>query len=315
LIAPLSLSIDVVLDRFVAVNRADRSVTLSGNAQLKATANELALSGKIVVDRGRVDISRLDAPALSSDVVVIRKTQNVAVPTSRSTAINLNLVINLGDDFQLRGRGLETFLRGDITLTSPQGQLSATGTIRTRGGTYRAYAQRLVIDRGQITFSGPIDRPRLDILAIKPNFGDEVGVAITGSVQQPRVKLYSNPARSETDTLALLMLGRNFDELGRDDTALVQQAALALLSGEDGSIAQRFGLDNLSLRQGTGETKQTIVTVGKQISERLYVGYEQGVSSALGTIELIYRISPRFTLRAQAGADTALDGIFTIRWR
>ena len=157
-----------------------------------------------------------------------------------------------------------------------------------------------------MTFAGPIDRPRLDILALKPNFGDEVGVSITGSVQQPRIKLYSNPVRSETDTLALLMLGRNFDELGRDDTALVQQAALALLSGEDGGIALKFGLDNLSLRQGSGETKQTIVTVGKQLSERLYVGYEQGVASTLGTIELIYRI--------RHGSRCARRRVRTRRW-
>jgi len=315
LAAPFAITANVTMERFAAINRADRSVSLSGDAILSVTAKEVALTGKITVDRGRIDITRLDTPKLSDDVVVIRKSQPPATPTQRSAPPNLNLVVDLGNDFQLRGRGLETFLRGQLTFTSPQGMLNATGNIRTQGGTYRAYAQRLLIDRGVVSFAGPIDRPRLDILALKPNFGDEVGVSITGSVQQPRIKLYSNPVRSETDTLALLMLGRNFDELGRDDTALVQQAALALLSGEDGGIAQKFGLDNLSLRQGSGETKQTIVTVGKQLSERLYVGYEQGVASTLGTIELIYRISPRFTLRAQAGADTALDGIFTLRWR
>ena len=315
LAAPFAITATVSMQRFAAINRADRSVSLSGDALLSVTAREVALTGKITVDRGRIDITRLDTPKLSDDVVVIRKSKPPAAPAARSAPPSLNLVVDLGDDFQLRGRGLETFLRGQLTFTSPQGVLNATGNIRTRGGTYRAYAQRLLIDRGVVTFAGPIDRPRLDILALKPNFGDEVGVSITGSVQHPRIKLYSNPVRSETDTLALLMLGRNFDELGRDDTALVQQAALALLSGEDGGIAQKFGLDNLSLRQGSGETKQTIVTVGKQLSERLYVGYEQGVASTLGTIELIYRISPRFTLRAQAGADTALDGIFTLRWR
>ena len=39
------------------------------------------------------------------------------------------------------------------------------------------------------------------------------------------------------------------------------------------------------------------------------------MASTLGTVELIYRLSPRLTLRAQAGQDTAIDGIFTLRWK
>ena len=317
LTSPLRLNARATLDRFAAVRRADRSFVLSGQLDLDATPQSVAIAGEVRVDRGRIDISRLDAPRLSDDVIVVRRSAPPAERGPRVAGPRLDLRVRLGNDVVLYGQGLETRLEGELRLTGSGGDLAARGAIRTGGGSYRAYGQWLTIERGIVSFDGPIERPQLDILALKPNFGDQVGVAISGSTQAPRVRLYSNPPRSDTDALALLMLGNPFDELGRDETALVQQAALALLAGEDGNVARKFGLDTLSLRQdaSAGGVRQTIVSVGKQLSERLYVGYEQGMASTLGTVELIYRLSPRLTLRAQAGQDTAIDGIFTLRWK
>ena len=56
-----------------------------------------------------------------------------------------------------------------------------------------------------------------------------------------------------------------------------------------------------------------MVTIGKQISQRWYLGYERGVNATTGTWQLIYRIAQRFTLRAQSGVDSAIDVIWT--WR
>ena len=80
-----------------------------------------------------------------------------------------------------------------------------------------------------------------------------------------------------------------------------------------------FRSDTLSVRQASGgsnTTKDVVITVGKQISDKVYVGYEQGLAGGVGTVQLIYRISQRITLRAQAGKeDSSLDAILTFRWR
>ena len=57
-------------------------------------------------------------------------------------------------------------------------------------------------------------------------------VVLGGTAQNPRVKLYADPDMPDTDKLSWLVLGRAPDQLGRTDTALLQRAALALLSGE-----------------------------------------------------------------------------------
>jgi translocation and assembly module TamB len=112
-------------------------------------------------------------------------------------------------------------------------------------------------------------------------------------------------------------LGRAPDGLGRADTALLQRAALALLAGEGeaptDTLLRNLGIDELSLRQGDGEARDTVISLGKQLSRRWYVGYERSVNATAGTWQLIYRIAQRFTLRAQSGRENSLDLIWVLR--
>ena len=310
-------------DKFAVLTRVDRRVDVSGQVSLSLAAKQVLINGKLAVDRGLIDITQLGAPTLSDDVVVIRKSDaQRAVVASTAPKVMMNVVVDLGADLRLIGRGIETRLAGDLALTTPGGVLTAVGNIRAEDGRYEAYGQKLAIERSTVRFVGPLNNPVLDILALRPNrdSDDRVGVSITGTALQPRIKLYAVPERSDTDKLAMLVLGRNFDELGRDETALIQTAAIALLSGErGGSFSSKLGLDTLSVRQASGgssTTKDVVITVGKQISDKVYVGYEQGLAGGVGTVQLIYRISQRITLRAQAGKeDSSLDAILTFRWR
>ena len=204
-------------------------------------------------------------------------------------------------------------------MTSPANRLAVDGSVYTVDGTYAAYGQKLTIDRGQLVFTGAVENPRLDIEATRPNLDIRVGVAVSGTALYPRVRLFSEPDLSEMDKLSWLVLGRASTGVGTADTALLQHAALALLSGENSGagpgFTQRLGLDELSLSRGEGDVKDTIVSLGKQISSRWYVGYERGLNATAGSWQLIYRIAQRFTLRAQSGADNSVDVIWTWRWQ
>jgi translocation and assembly module TamB len=219
----------------------------------------------------------------------------------------------------VRGRGLDTTLRGQVRLSTPGGRLAVNGTVSTQGGNYAAYGQKLDIERGNIIFSGSADNPRLDVLALRPNIDNRVGVSITGNLLTLRIKLFSEPDLSDTDKLAWLVMGRAPDSLGRNDTAMLQRAAVALLSGEGeaptDALLKNLGITDLSLRQGDTDVRETVISLGKQINRRLYVGYERGVNATTGTWQLIYRIAQRFTLRAQGGLDNSLDVIWTWRFQ
>lgn len=313
-------------ERFQVLGRVDRRIVASGQAQLVLDRENLALDGRFAIDEGLFDFSRSDAPRLSDDVVVVRGKQadaeaaavaNGTPPPERK--VKLDLQVTLGDNLRLRGRGIDTALRGELRVTSPGSRLALAGTVRAENGTYQAYGQKLAIERGLITFNGPLENPRLDIEATRPNTDVRVGVLVSGTALNPRVRLFSEPEMSEMDKLSWLVLGRGNEGLGRTETALLQRAAMALLAGESGGsdrFTQMIGLDDVSLRQQSdGDTRETVIALGKQLSRRWYVGYERSLNATTGTWQLIYRVARRFTLRAQAGNDNSVDVIWTWRWQ
>ena len=315
------LALKVTAERFAALQRVDRKLVVSGEADLVLDAQRTQLKGRVRADEGRFDFTQSDAPALADDVDVDRgrgdpRSRDTTSASRRTTTLDLRA--DLGDAFVLRGRGLNTRLAGELRLTSPANRLAIHGNIRAVDGTYAAYGQKLRIERSVIAFTGVAENPRLDIEAIRPDLEDmRVGVTVTGTAQNPRIRLFSEPTMTDTDRLSWLILGRASDGLGRTDLALLQRAAYALIAGENDSpsLVERIGLDQLSVRQdGEGDTRETVVTLGKQISRRWYVGYERSLNAASGTWQLIYRAAQRFTLRAQSGAENALDLIWTWKW-
>jgi len=325
-----STQLHVEARRFRVLGRVDRRIVVSGDADLGVQAQQLSLQGRVVVDEGLIDISRADAPSLDADVSVRRRPGAPGEPASAARRdapaaegplrqATVALVVSLGEKLRLRGRGLDATLAGELSLSAPNGRLAVDGTVRAENGTYAAYGQKLDIERGAIIFTGAVENPRLDILAVRPNLDVRVGVAVSGGVLTPRVRLYSEPEMSELDKLSWLVVGRASEGLGGADTAVLQRAAVALLAGEGGgstdAVLKNIGLDELSVRQTEdGTVRDTVVTVGKQLSQRWYVGYERSVNATTGTWQLIYRVARRFTLRAQTGEDNALDVIWTWRW-
>jgi translocation and assembly module TamB len=196
--------------------------------------------------------------------------------------------------------------------------------VRTVSGTYRAYGQQLSIDTGVLRFTGPYDDPTLDILAMRPqpiSGAQRVGVQITGSAQSPRVRLYADPELPDSEKLAWLVLGRPATGAGAE-AAVLQQAAMALLtrnnSGADAGFASLIGLDELGFTGQTtnadGTTTAAALTVGKRISNDLYLAYERSLAGTMGTVSIFYDLSRRLTLRARAGEENAIDLIFTQRY-
>lgn len=335
------LSLHVQAERFAALQRIDRRIVLSGDTQAIVGADSLQVRGRIHIDEGLIDISRSEAPTLGEDVTVLRRPGGP--PAGEADAdgaarqggaggqgngqrkVDADIALDLGQQLRLKGHGLDGLLVGQVQVSTPSNKPAIKGVVRLEQGTFAAYGQKLRIERSTITFTGLIDNPRLDILAMRPQSptADDrdvrVGVRITGTALDPRIRLYSEPALSETEQLSWLVLGRAPTGLGGADIGLLQSAAVALLSGESregptDKIIGLLGLDNLSVRQSEGTVRDTVVNVGKQVSRHWYVGYERNLNATGGNWQLIYSLARRFKLRAQAGEDNAVDLIWQWRW-
>lgn len=300
--------------RYRLLNRADRRLTLSGDSRILLQQGEAAVTGRFTVDSGFFDIGQADMPSLSSDVVIVGQEEKQAA----SFPLALDLQVALGDGITLRGQGLDAVVVGEVRLLNGAGDtIQAQGTLSLAKGSFTAYGRELTIERGVLQFSGPVNNPALNILAMKRDQEVAAGVSIGGTVLAPRITLVSEPPLPEADKLSWLVLGRGLDAVAQGDLSVLQAAAGALLGGRESvgtqaRIANAFGLDTLSLTTGGDGLQERIVTVGKQISSRLYVSYRQGLENLTSVLLLRYQLSRRVTLEAEAGSRSAFSIFYNI---
>ncbi len=321
--------------------RSDRQISTSGQLQATLDDGQLRLRGKLTVNRGVVILPEETAPSLGSDVQVhsaakdreaaakaarLQKTQQASAARAESPKAlkppDIAVTLNMGNDFAVQGLGITTRLGGEIEVTANAATRSEpriTGEIRTVQGRYRAYGQELDVETGILRFNGAYANPSLDILALRPNISQRAGVRILGTADSPQLQLYSSPQLADAETLSWIVLGRSAAG-GGADAAVMQQAALALLSGlgpkGGGNLASRFGLDEIGFKGKSTEddVKSSAITVGKRISANLYVTYEHSLAGALGTFYVFYDLTQRLALRGQAGRRSAVDLIYTVSY-
>ena len=311
--------------------RADRQASVSGTLRAGLQDGQIKVRGDLTVDRATIILPEAAAPKLGDDVVVrsaaidkanAEKAQRAGKSAARAQTAkvpDIDVKLNLGRDFALQGMGITTRLEGELEVRGSNvadAPPRITGEVRTVQGRYRAWGQALDVETGIARFNGPYNNPSLDILAIRPNISVRAGVQVTGSAQAPRVRLYSDPDLPDAEKLSWVVVGRSTAG-GGAEAVLLQQAALALLGGQGGgtgSIAQRLGVDEIGFKgPGNGDDAAgAAITLGKRLSSKLYVTYEQSLSGAVGAIYIFYDLSQRLTLRGQTGSTSAVDIIYTV---
>jgi translocation and assembly module TamB len=229
------------------------------------------------------------------------------------------MTLDPGQRFRIVGQGLDAYLRGKMQVQShPDGAIVARGTIETADGTYRAFGQKLDIERGRLLFDGPIDNPALDVLALRRNLQVEAGVEVTGTARSPQVRLTSRPPVPDSEKLSWLVLGRGSPDASSADLALLQAAAAQLVSSDQAvplhrRIIQGIGLDDVAVRGASGGAATgQVVAFGKRLSDRLYVEYEQGLTVAANLVRLTFALTRTLSVNAQTSQTTSSFG-FTYR--
>ncbi len=308
--------LDLSFEQFVASNRSDRRITVSGATRLALDPQRMQLSGTLTADRARLEMPEATRPALSDDVIVAKRPPREAT-AARHWPLQLDLTLGLGRDFLFKGAGLDVRLGGQLRVTTHNDALRGEGAIRVEEGRYAAYGQKLTIERGVLRFIGPLNDPGLDVLAVRKTPAVTAGVQVRGTVQRPLVTLYSDPPLPDSEKLAWLMLGHGLETGGQQEFALLQLAAGALLSQAESlslqaEIADALRIDSFGVRAGEGEDLgTTVVSIGKRLSSRATLSYEQSVDGLNQVVKVLYQLSPRVRLEAQAGAQSSFDVFYT----
>jgi translocation and assembly module TamB len=327
-------------DRLGVTQRANQWMLVSGDAKLTLGEKLLDVLGKFKVDAGYWELAKSGTPQLSDDVLIKRKGQSKAKAPAAARLLSLNIDADLGSHFHFRGAGVESRLAGSLKIESDgTGLPRATGSIRTVGGRFDAYGQKLAIERGILNFQGLIDNPGLNIRAIRTNLPVEAGVEVTGTARRPIVKLVSDPVVPDAEKLSWLVLGHASDQGSGGSGSVLMAAAQTLFGGQDGGtlgkLQRSLGIDEFGVSGGSisgssrsqtssiantssfGSSNTTtgqIVSVGKRLSSDVLISYDQSLTTAESVVKLTYYLKRNFYVVGRAGSDNALDFFWSYRF-
>lgn len=304
-----AVDVNAVLDKYGILDKPRRRLTASGNTHFRYSyKNGIILGGSLKVDEGHFGFQKSGMPELDDDVVVLGEPKK---ETRDSVPFSMNIDLDLNDKVLFRGEGVDVTLGGRLKLTAqPKQDIQAVGTVAVVKGKYKAYGQDLNITKGTVSFVGPLSRPNLNIRAVRNLSPVGAGVEVLGNLENPRVTLVANEPMSEKDKLSWLILNRASSGSDGDEAALTA-AASAFLAGKINDrigLVDDFGLTSKRSRNAqTGELNpaEQVLTVGKQLSSELYLGYEFGLTSASQTVKLVYQLTRTIQAIVRVGSQSS----------
>ncbi|MCL1886554.1 MAG: translocation/assembly module TamB domain-containing protein [Betaproteobacteria bacterium] len=317
----IHIDLNFLADKLLLLSSPDKQLAVSGEGRMILDHEKVALNGKWRVDRALIRSVEYRNVSFSDDVVVIGRESHTK-PSRPPPAVFMDMNVDLGDHFMIDGWGLNARLEGVLRVFSAQDQsLRMQGTVHAVDGTFNAYGQNLQVRRGNIIFNGPIDRPSLDILAVRnvPTFrwdnAVEAGVQIRGTPQNLQVTLVSTPNVPDSEKLSWLILGHGGARNTTDhDRSILAAASSALfnsrsLGAMQSGLASTIGVDEIGVGAGS-YTENTVLSVTKQITNRLYLIYEQGITTVSNLVKLRFRVSNRVRLEAATGTTSVVNLLY-----
>jgi translocation and assembly module TamB len=308
------------------------------NAEIFATPDlavdvalpDVTITGSVHVPRASIELEGLPEQAVPPSPDAVVHGQTLAVTRGQPLRIATAVDVTFGDNVRYAALNLDTLITGQLRFEVEQSRsANARGTLDLTG-TYNAYGQVLEIERGQLFFTGPLDNPGLNVRAVRDldAFGvdssfstgpiTEVGVELTGTVQAPRTRVFSDPAMNETDALSYLLFGQpargSGGGLEAEQASTLQVAALSLGLQQALPAFQRIGsslgLDELAVRSTTADAGE--VMAGKYLSPRVYIRYSYGLFNRIGGLLLRFKVNNRWSIETLSGDQESMDLLYTV---
>ena len=264
-----------------------------------------------------------------------RYLQEIASQLSGAGRPSAVVQVSLDPDSRVLHPMGQVTLGGELQIVQRASGPSITGEIVTMEGFAEFLGKRFLVDRGLIIFTGANPpNPRLQLEAVhvldrslteaigQPSEGRHARIIIrvTGTANDPRLRLRSDPELSDTDILYVLATGRPPESAGVGQDAGVVSAALSAASGIFlGLLQQQFqGKIPVQLRLDAGEEglADSSIQIGRYITEDVFVSYRYrfggGNRPSENIFEVEYHFAPRWMLEARY-SDTN-QGQFNVFW-
>jgi translocation and assembly module TamB len=332
-------------ENFKTVHLPELQIMSTPKLSFEGTPQKLTLRGELRLPELQIVGAQTRTVVVpSSDVI----REGRVVPVAKSSPLILDAQVRLlpGDKVFVKVAGIDAQLGGAIDLSlSSLDRITSRGEIKVVKGRYRTYGVNLEIVRGRLFFAGgPIGSPALDFLALRTIGDVRAGVTVTGTLQKPVSKLYSEPAMPDVDILAYIVLGHPLGS-GGEQASLVAQAAGTLLTSGQATVLQeqlknKLGLSTLEVQGGVGGTTshmgykplqvtppgaipaeqqpgitETMFTVGKYLTPQLYISYGKSLFTGSNLFRIRYDIFKKWQIETQTGSESGADLYYKLEFK
>lgn len=291
---------------------------VSPNINLMFEPDNIEIKGEVTIPYARIKVRELPKGSISpsKDVVLVEKEAQKEISQQR---LSLDLLLKVdpkaANEVKLDAFGLTTDLQGQLRLQNNKSEVFGSGEVRLVNGRYKAYGQNLVIREGDILFTSSLDRPFLNIEAVRdPKLtadGVIAGLRIEGVAQNPTVNVFSEPVMEQQQALSYILTGRGFGQSSGDsqDTVLTN-ALLSLGLGKSenliSKVGNKLGFEDVNI-DTSGQGDNTQLSLSGTIAPGVQLRYGVGVFDSISEVAIRYELMPKLYLEAVSGASNAID--------
>jgi translocation and assembly module TamB len=217
--------------------------------------------------------------------------------------LDIDVTVSIPNSFRIESERMNLELEGDLRIRQEGDRPTITGELKPTKGRLSFMGRYFEIQRGSVFFYGDDEmNPSFD-LSLKARVTDiDIFINLTGTALEPEIELTSNPVRSESDIMSLLLFGQTMSDLDGSQSNLLQQRTTEVLlvygaAKLEGEMSKRLGVDMFTFEQSTRDPNETALTVGKYLNTRTMLKYEQGLENTANfLINLEYQLTSRFKI-------------------
>ncbi len=319
------LDLTIQADRARLVQNDLAAVTIGTNLTLTGSFLNPRLAGPVRIERAEIQIPNQIPPnVVDLKVVEVgkgRKAQPVSLKNGQAGdgqaaapepafAMILDLTVSAQNQIFVRGRGLDAEFAAQLAVTGTSSQPLVNGRVSMLRGELDLLAKTFTFKRGVIEFDGgPTIDPRLDFLAEATANDVTAQVLVTGTASQPKLEVTSPQGLPQDEVLSAVLFGKSVADLSAVEAVQLAQSAATLAGfggggpGLIGNLRRSLGIDRLEFVSGA-DGRGGAVEAGRYVSDRVYVGVEQGIGANQSRATVEVDITKNIKAQADVGADS-----------
>lgn len=317
------LDLNIVLSNLLAINRDEISAITDANIDIRGNPQHLTVEGEATSRQVELNIGGSVAPnVVELKYETINKpgeTPREKIKEEAPSKVSLDFDLDLPSRVFIRGRGLDSEWKGNFTIRGTADKPVIEGYISPVRGQFTFAGKSFELTEGEISLvGGETINPELSLKATYTGSNVTAIVTISGTATNPEISFSSPDGLPQDEVLAQVLFGKSSGKLSAIEAVQLAET-IAALSGKLGSgggitgfVRDTLGVDvvSASTNEQTGESE---VSVGKYVSDNIYVGVDQGTQSGGTRAKVQIELTPNISVESEMGQST--DSSVGIFWK